>query len=67
MRRIYADYIYTGISAEPIRNGYVEIDDDGTVISTGIADTLPEDAEKISGALIPGMVNAHCHIELSSM
>ena len=53
MRRIYADYIYTGISAEPIRNGYVEIDDDGTVISTGIADTLPEDAEKISGALIP--------------
>ena len=67
MRRIYADYIYTGLTAEPIRNGYVEIDDEGTVISTGIADTLPEDAEKISGALIPGMVNAHCHIELSSM
>ena len=27
MRRIYADYIYTGISAEPIQNGYVENDD----------------------------------------
>ena len=48
MRRIYADYIYTGISAEPIRNGYVEIDDDGTVISTGIADTLPEEIGRAS-------------------
>ena len=53
MRRIYADYIYTGISSEPIHDGYVELEDDGTVVSTGIADTLTEDAEKISGALIP--------------
>ncbi|MGN1232168.1 MAG: cytosine deaminase, partial [Candidatus Cryptobacteroides sp.] len=67
MRRIYADYIFTGLSAEPLRGGFVELDDDGTVVSTGVSDDIPEGSEKVSGALIPGMVNAHCHIELSSM
>lgn len=64
-RKIYADYIYAGVSAEPLKNGYVEVADDGTVISTGCEGIIPDGAEKIRGAIVPGFVNAHCHLELS--
>ena len=36
MRRIAAPYLYTLTSAEPVRNGFVELDDDGTVLRTGV-------------------------------
>ena len=35
MRRIAAKYLYTLTSAEPVRNGFVEVEDGGTVIRTG--------------------------------
>ena len=64
IRRIAASYVYT-LDAEPIRNGYVEYDDaDGTVVSVGQCN---EDEEVLSGALVPGFVNAHCHVELSHL
>lgn len=59
-----ASFVYT-LDAEPIRNGYVEYDDtDGRILSVGTCG--PED-EVCSGALVPGFVNAHCHIELSHL
>lgn len=66
-----ADYVYP-ISAPPIKNGLVELDDSGRVSSvldpgaaTFIAPAHPPNYVK--GVLIPGFVNAHCHLELSHL
>ncbi len=63
-KRITASYVYT-LDAEPIRNGYVEYDEtDGTVLAVG---QCAEGEEVLPGALVPGFVNAHCHVELSHL
>ncbi len=62
-----ADYIFP-ISSEPIRNGYVECDDCGTVLSTGVYDEAAmalRGVVKCRGFIVPGFSNAHCHSELS--
>ena len=52
-------------SPQPIRNGYVEYDEaDGTIISVG---QCAEGEAVEPGALVPGFVNAHCHVELSHL
>lgn len=59
-----ASFVYT-LDKEPIRNGYVEYDDvDGKIISVG---ECTPDEEVHPGAIVPGFVNAHCHIELSHL
>ena len=65
MRRISAEYIYTNGTAQPIRNGFVEVDDDGAVLRTGVISSREEEPEFYDGAVVPGFVNTHCHIELS--
>ena len=64
IKRITADFVYT-LDTEPLRNGYVEYDEaDGRIISVGKC----EDGENVMpGALIPGFVNTHCHVELSHL
>lgn len=64
VRRITAEYVYTLDAQEPIRNGYVEVDDDGVIVAVG-ACHAGEAVEK--GAVTPGFVNAHCHLELSHL
>ena len=63
LKRIAASWVYT-LDAEPIRNGYVEYDDDGTILGTGVC--APGE-EIIPAAIVPGFVNAHCHVELSHL
>ena len=63
MKRVTAEFVYT-LEAEPIRNGFVEYDEDGTILATGQCN---EGEEVTPGALIPGFVNAHCHVELSHL
>ena len=65
IRRIAASYVYATDAFEPIRNGFVEYDEaDGTIIRTGVCN---EGEEVIEGALVPGFVNGHCHVELSHL
>lgn len=64
-KRITAEFVYTLADAQPIRNGFVEYDgQSGEILAVG---QCPE-GEKVSpGALVPGFVNAHCHVELSHL
>jgi len=62
------------ITAEKIHDGYkwlpegtiIEIADDGTIIALHGAEKKDE-ATVYEGVLVPGFVNAHCHLELSHM
>ena len=66
MRRIAANYIFP-IDSEPIKNGYIELEEDGTILKIGeLTSELPS-TEYYNGILVPGFVNSHCHIELSSL
>ncbi|MCJ7821372.1 MAG: amidohydrolase family protein, partial [Bacteroidales bacterium] len=69
MRRISAQYIFTS-SGDPLKRGIITVADDGTVISAeDTGGNLNESAaiEFYNGIIIPGLVNCHCHLELSHM
>jgi cytosine/adenosine deaminase-related metal-dependent hydrolase len=56
----------------PIRDGAVVVDEDGTILDVGRAsDLLPRhagaEAIDVGGVLLPGLVNAHTHLELSAL
>ncbi len=68
MRRLSAEYIYTGQTV--LKRGIIEIDDTGliaAVIDTGGKTEEQESLEFYNGVIVPGFVNAHCHLELSHM
>lgn len=68
MRYFSAEYVIP-VTSYPIKNGVVAVDDDGTIC--GIYDVLSTPTgvhvEALSGVLIPGFINTHCHLELSYM
>ena len=70
MRIFTSDYIFPVVS-DPVRDGYVMTDDEGYVLKTGAARDLNPSALSVAeyypGAIVPGFVNAHCHIELSHL
>lgn len=69
MRQISADCIFPVTSA-PVLNGILRLTDDAEVIDIlkpGDEGYDLNSAEIHEGWLIPGMVNAHCHIELSHL
>jgi cytosine/adenosine deaminase-related metal-dependent hydrolase len=68
MRIIQASYIIP-LNAALIKNGYLFIEDDGTIIHlTDIAPISTDfEVEVYKGILCPGFVNTHCHLELSHM
>ena len=68
MRYLTADIIYTAFS-DPIPNGLLVIDNSGCVqgIYTDCSSFKEKNIEYFKGALCPGFINAHCHLELSHM
>ncbi|MFC3353171.1 amidohydrolase family protein [Sphingobacterium zeae] len=70
LKYLSANYILP-ISSMPIKDGIVAVDEEGVI--QGIFDPTsfaPMDngqVEKYKGVIIPGFINAHCHIELSHM
>lgn len=68
MKRISAAFIYTGKCI--LKKAIIEIDNEGKIIN--IIDTKGKIKEQESlkyynGVIVPGFINAHCHLELSHM
>ena len=64
-RRIASHYALINGSLE--RNIIVDVDSDGVITAVGRYENIDREAhvEFYPGILIPGMINAHCHLELS--
>lgn len=67
MRKITANIIYP-VSGQPIENGVIVVNDKGEIVEIGKRENYDESELEIhEGALVPGFVNTHCHLELSHM
>lgn len=67
MKKFAADRIYP-VSSAPIEDGVVVVDNEGKVLAVDrLSAHDPATVQKFSGAIVPGFVNAHCHLELSHM
>jgi cytosine/adenosine deaminase-related metal-dependent hydrolase len=67
MRKITADLILP-ISLKPIRNGVIIVDDNGKILKLDDRRNYDDlELEVYNGVIVPGFINAHCHLELSHM
>ena len=62
-----ADYVIP-VTSDPIKNGIVAIED-GKIIGVykALDSSINAEVQTLSGVLIPGFVNTHCHLELSHL
>ena len=67
MRKFSAPLIYP-IASAPIENSVIITDDKGKLLAIDSLDNHDKTTVQFSeGALVPGFVNTHCHLELSHM
>jgi len=68
MRRRFlsADWLYP-VTAPPVREGVVVMDDDRVAGFANRTEVPDEHLEIFEGLLVPGFVNTHCHLELSHL
>lgn len=67
VKKLTADKIYTG-TGEVLSNHMLIVDEEGRILEVCPIDHSPaSEIEKYDGILVPGFVNAHCHLELSHM
>lgn len=69
MRRLTAHYIFP-VNTPPIKHGILELSDNGKILNIDGPFQDPKESanlEHYSGVLVPGFVNAHCHLELSHL
>jgi cytosine/adenosine deaminase-related metal-dependent hydrolase len=76
MRKFTADFVFP-VSSPPIPNGIVITDDEGKILEVASPDSPLKsplskergstDVQYHSGIIVPGFVNAHCHLELSHL
>jgi cytosine/adenosine deaminase-related metal-dependent hydrolase len=68
-RYIRADYVFP-ISSDPIKDGVIAIHESGEIMDVWSPDQIEYRSAPIEhyhGIIVPGFVNAHCHLELSHM
>lgn len=64
-----ADWVFP-VSSAPLKNGIVAVDEENSIVqlfSAKEAEGLGIKVTKHSGAIVPGFINTHCHLELSAM
>lgn len=62
-----ADWIFP-VSSSPIKNGVIAVNDSGEIQQVLTADEAKKfDVRHYKGAIVPGFINTHCHLELSHM
>lgn len=67
MRKLTADFIHT-VSGNVLTDSVLVLNDQGEILSIDPINAHdPITIERFAGRLIPGFVNAHCHLELSHM
>lgn len=67
MRKISADIVYP-VVGKPLPNGVITVDEQGVI--RAVEAGTPENsigAQSYKGIIVPGFINAHCHLELSHM
>lgn len=69
LKYLAADWIFP-VNNLPIKNGAIAVDHDGEIKEIFTADEVEKldvIVEKFIGAIVPGFINTHCHLELSHM
>lgn len=67
MRKFTADTIHP-VSSEALENAVLITDDEGKVLAIEPLERHdPASVQRLEGALVPGFINTHCHLELSHM
>lgn len=64
-----ADYILP-VSSKPIPNGVVAVNEHAEIVGIYAKDSAElknQSVEKLKGIIVPGFVNAHCHLELAHL
>lgn len=58
-------YLFDGFSLKT--NTCIQVDNEGIVLDILTKEPFPSSAIVLNGLLMPGMINCHCHLELSHM
>ena len=67
VRKISANKIYP-VSSSPIENGVVIMDENGKILAIDALENHDKtEIEFFDGVIVPGFINAHCHLELSHL
>jgi cytosine/adenosine deaminase-related metal-dependent hydrolase len=65
-RKITADVLYDGLDYIP-SDSVLVVDGSGCVVDMVARNDAGEDIQELRGLLMPGHINAHCHLELSHL
>lgn len=69
VRHISADFVIPVIG-EPLKNGVISVNGRGEILKLYDSENsglITETIERFEGIIVPGLVNSHCHLELSHL